>query len=323
MNFPLHSLLLIPLLLSHFLIAAPLGNIPEIEEDKVRLIFSARSDLWLSPYEDKETPLRIYGATLRLPVTLTEGWIGSAMLATESVSLGRTDVIVGEDTVPLNSNLQDQSAGLGLTHQLHDESSISIYGAFSSASDEPFQNDRDRWMELTAAYRSQTWGDWQGLFAVNYSKNRGFLNNQVIPFLGVSYQPKSAFRFLLGFPYLQMVWKPDLNWTTTASLTPVGGRVKANYIYSDSLLLFLDAGLSARSYLHVNRTQNDHRLIFEEKYAEIGFKRILSPKTYVGFAAGGSFDRNVYEAKTVFRPMGSKIELNGDITGRFLLEFLP
>lgn len=302
--------------------AAPLGIVPEIEEDRMRVIFKARSDLWLSPYEDKETPIRIYEGQLRLPASLFDSWMGSLSLTSETVSLGRTDLLIGKRSTSLSSNLQSQSIGFGLERKMENKSSISFYGALTSASDEPFKNGRDIWTEATTSYRSPMWGLWQGIFALNYSKNRGFLNDQALPLVGAAYKWSSNLNFIVGFPFARVTWN-SLNWTITATATPVGGSLYIDYIYSDSLLILMSAGVSSRSYLHVNRTEDKYRLIFEEKYAEVGLKRILSPKTLIGFKAGASFDRSVYEAITVFHPESSKSHITGDLTSGIFLEFLP
>jgi hypothetical protein len=77
-------LLLVVVFFSLFSAAAPLGTIPTIEEQSMRLLLSLRSDLWTSPYTYKESPIRIFGGEFRVPIYTAETWAVSASVSDES-----------------------------------------------------------------------------------------------------------------------------------------------------------------------------------------------------------------------------------------------
>lgn len=303
--------------------ADPLGTLPIVEAEQLRFSIEGRSDLWLSPYEDKETPVRIYNAKLHAPFYEQDDFRAMIALQSEEVSAGRSDILVGQNDIPLGSSLRSQQVGLGLSYENESYHNFSFYGAMASSSDEPFNQSRDIWPELTATYFSPYSNSWRWMAFGNYSKSRGFWNNHFLPGVGAGYRLKESLEVMFGFPFLRVMWKPTLDSSTLFALSPVGARWDSSYIYSDSLLFTFSAGLSTRSYLHVNRSDEENRVIYEEKFIDIGFKRILSPKLYVGLKVGGSFDRSVYESKSVFKESGVEAQLGGDITGSFLLEFLP
>jgi hypothetical protein len=65
----------------HFAQAAPLDTLPVIEEDRLRVNLSTRSDLWTSVYEDKNSPLRLYDFNFRVPLDLKKKWVGAASVS--------------------------------------------------------------------------------------------------------------------------------------------------------------------------------------------------------------------------------------------------
>lgn len=304
-------------------LADPLGTLPVVEAEQLRFIFEGRSDLWLSPYEDKESPIRIYSFKLRFPFLKFENFSTIFSMQSEEISLGRGDLLLGPNEVPIGSSLRAQQVGLGVAYEGSDKSSLTFFGSYASSSDEPYGHGRDIWPELTATYFSSYRGNWRAIFLANYSENRGFMNNQFLPAPGFGYKLNESFEVMFGYPFLRFRWTPNLEWRHLTAISPVGLKFESDYFYSDSLLLMAELGISTRSYLHSSRADDVDRAIYEEKFLNIGFKRILSPKTYVGFKFGGSFDRKVYQSTTVFNSMGAVHSLPDDLTGSLLLEFLP
>lgn len=303
--------------------AAPLTTVPELNRDRLQLSITARSDLWLAPQSDKETPFRLYDIELHAPVVKSPDWSGVVIASTEAVSNGRTDLLIGENQTPLGSLLRTQALGVGITRQGEALSFFSAYAAYKSASDEPFEKSRDTWTEVTVTYNFPTENSWQWVLLLNYSKNRGFLNNRLVPFPGVSYLYSPELKLLFGFPFLQIDWAPLVDLNILATATPTGVLVNSSYIYSDSLLWIFNAGVTTRSYLHTHRLNAAKRVTYEETFVEFGFKRILSPRVHFGLKAGASFNRSIYESKQVFQPEGSAHAITGDFTGGVFLEILP
>ncbi len=301
--------------------AAHLGMIPIVDNNNLRLMIEGRSDIWTSPYRDKEIPLRIHELKLRVPLINTESWSASAHIGAESLSSGRADVTVGRNPVFIGSDLRSLSAGFAVKRTTSEGSSVSIFTAQNSSSDEVYRDTRDTWTEVSIFYEFAPQDRLQWVVAANSSKNRGFLNNQIVPFVGVYYKPGPNFSVTFGFPFARLIWSSENFWTTSLYLTPVGVHGEVTRSSSSNMSWRVKAGLSSRSYLHVNRIDDHMRLIFVEKYFEGGFKSKVSDQTFVGFMIGASFDRVFYEAKSVFSAEGQNTGLNKDLYGTFLMEF--
>lgn len=314
-------LLIVGLSMPKIGVAAHLGMIPTVDKHNLRLIIEGRTDIWTSPYRDKETPLRLHELKLRAPLFNTESWSASAHIGAESLSSGRADMTVGRNPVFIGSDLRSLSAGFGVKRTASEGSSVSIFTAQNSSSDEVYRDTRDTWTEVSIFYEFAPQDRLQWVVAANSSKNRGFLNNQIVPFIGVHYKPSSNFSATFGFPFARLIWSNEDFWTTSVYLTPVGVHGEVTRSTSAHMSWRIKAGLSSRSYLHVNRIDDHMRLIFEEKYFEGGFKSKVSDQTSVGFTIGTSFDRVFYEAQNVFSAEGQKTNLNKDLYGAFLMEF--
>lgn len=68
--------------------ADPLGTVPSLEPERTKIIFEGRSDLWTSPYMDKDSPLRFYSNKLLIPILRQAQWEGSINLQMDGISLG-------------------------------------------------------------------------------------------------------------------------------------------------------------------------------------------------------------------------------------------
>jgi hypothetical protein len=301
--------------------SAHLGMIPTIDKNNLRLIVEGRTDLWTSIYRDKETPLRLHELKIRAPLITSESWSASAHAGSESLSSGRADLTVGNDPVFIGSDLRSHSAGFGIKRIAADTSAISIFAAYCSAGDQPYRDTRDIWTEVTVFYEFAPKDTLQWVVAVNNSKNRGFYNDQVIPFLGVHYKPTSNFSATFGFPYARFTWSNEGSRATSLYLTPVGVHSEMTNTISHDIDWRIKAGLSSRSYLHINRLDDRMRLIYEEKYLEGGIRTKVSEQTFMHFSFGASFDRSFYEAKSVFSAEGPKTNVNQDLYGTIKMEF--
>lgn len=236
--------------------------------------------------------------------------------------LRRSDLLVGEDQIPLGSDLRVQSLGVSLGREYNQKHRISAHGSYTSASDEPFRDARDRWFGWLLAYQIDVSENTKWIFLFNYSKNRGYLNGTLVPHFVVS-TTYGDLTYSAGWPFLQVQWQPSIPWEALARLTPVGFHTEATFKASEISHLQLRAGWTSRSYLHVQRQNEDHRLLFEEKFYEVAVKTKASEHTTIGFSLGHSFDRSTYEAKTVFMPIGPLTRMGSDVIGGLSLEYTP
>lgn len=307
---------------SQFANAAPLGTIPVLEKERTQVNVHGRTDLWTNPLKDKESPIRIYSVDLLVPFRFSEKCLMAELLKSESLSLGRSNLLVGEDQVKLGSDLRSQGIGIGFSCHKSDDHSYSIYTSYVSASDDPYHFARDRWVDYVFTYQNNLAEEIGWIFKLNSSKNRGFANNQVFPFLGIIYT-KNFFEYLIGFPYFQMIWRPNDEWQATVRLLPVGFSLVTNHQLDDIGSVSAEASQTSRSYLHIERTDDDKRLFYEEKIVNLKLNVEASVRTQFIFSVGYAWDRNIYEAKTVAEPLHSRISLDHDIYGTMGLEFKP
>lgn len=310
------------LLLAPCVEAAPLGTIPQVQEGPARVEIEYLTDLWTSPNQNKENAVRLYNVSLKVPLVATEKWTGSFHGDLEGYDLGRPDLTIGEHNVRVGSDLRAQSLGFGLSRHPGDGRWTNYFGSYRSSSDEPYGSSRDTWVEHAFFHAFKPNGTYQWVTGFNYSKNRGFLNDQLIPILGVAYKPYSDLTVITGFPFFYFDMNIENYIRAQLTLTPVGLNAEFSHKINDDLSIRLRSGIATRSYLHHNRVEDKERFFVNSKYIDISFRRVLSAKTQYGLALGYSFDREFYEGEQAFRPQGARTTIGPDLTGGFVMEIL-
>jgi hypothetical protein len=302
--------------------AAPLGTIPVIESRNLKLIYDGRSDLWSALSKVKSTPVRITAAEVRIPIAHAETWKASADAYDESLSLGRADFSLGKKKVFIGSDLRSESFGLGLNKDFESGSSLSLFAAFATASDRPYGDPRDEWIEGNFIYRSQMIENHKWVFVVNQSNNRGFRNGTPFPYFGVSYEPDPEFKAMFGFPFVFLTWgTPENDWKKGFQLTPFGTRFELETNLEDHFVFNAFAAFTVRSYLHDERIDDEDRLYYQEFAVEVSVRTALTPVTGVIFGLGYSFDRRLYESETIYSPNSEYTIIDNDVYGRIAMEF--
>lgn len=302
--------------------ARPLGEFPAVEIGNPRIEVELLSDLWTSPYQNKENPQRLYQAEIKIPLYRSEAWKSSLNFEGEGQSLGRPDLAIGQHQILLGQDLRSQSVGFAVDKTNEDKSSIGFFISYESASDEPFQAQRDISKDFTLIYVSKLHGAWQWLTGVDQSKNRGFRNGELIPFVGFIYQTEKNFRMTAGFPFLRLDWVGNNDWGANFTAGKVGLHGELIFYAWPDISLHARSGISNRSYSHKNRVEDERRLFYEDKYLDIGFRKQLSEKTNFGIQVGHAFDRKVFEGEQVFDPIGPVVEINADLYGGIQMEYL-
>jgi hypothetical protein len=300
--------------------AAPLGLGHVINVDVPKLELGFRSDLWTSPEQNKNNPLRIYDLQFKYPVLKTQNWKLSLTLATEGLRIGSAGLSVGRDKVAIGEDLRSQAVGFGIENNRTDLSSDAFFSSYSSDSDQPFQNHRDTAYDYTFIHRFVPEGVWQWVAGFDHTKNRGIYDDRMIPLLGVIYRPDADFYAILGFPFLRFVWTGE-PWHKLLSVNPLGLEGKLSRLLNDFLTLEFRAGLTNRAYMHTQRVEDDKRIIYEEKYLEVSALRLVSPEVTFETSLGYSFGRRLYEARRVFAPVADVENIPADIYGTVKMGF--
>lgn len=302
--------------------ARVLGLIPTVESRGLRLLLKTRSDLWTKPDQDKAAPVRVYGLDLRIPIVQGEKGVLSAEIHNESLHPAKTGLTVGETPELIGNNLTSRSIGLGASYQSSQQLETSIFASYESASDQPFRDTRDKWIEATAiaAIRVSDTRHW--VLAVNSSNNRGFRNGELVPYIGVRQMLSTTFEATFGFPFLFLRWGETSELSgTQVTLTPVGVHLESLHQVGENVGLGVNGGLAARSYLNTNRTDDDTRVIYQETFFEAAGRLQAADGVQIGLVLGGSFNRTMYQARQVFHPIGSRTTMPSDVYGGFRMEF--
>lgn len=301
--------------------AAPIGTVPMVDDGDMRFNFEYRSDLWTSPYHDKENPVRLTSAQFYSPVLRRNDKFATFNVSTTGVNLGRADIFVGDRQVALGQDLQDNSIGLGYSQVSEDKYSFLVTAAYTSASDHPFNEQRNNWVELNAILNLPPQENYNWIVALNYSKNRGYFNNYVFPFVGINYDYSAQTNIKYGFPFLWITSKYEEKIVLEFFLSPGTGRIQVLKDLNEKMKAHVRVGLTSYSYLHENRIEDKDRLFFQERSIEAGLVTQVSDQTSVGFNTGYAFERIFFEGENLFKPKGQKAKLGSDLYGSLVVEF--
>lgn len=301
--------------------AAPIGTVPFVDSGDMRFNFEFRSDLWTSPYHDKENPVRLTSAQFYSPVLRQNDQFATFTASASGVNLGRSDISIGDRQVALGQDLQDNSIGLGYSQVSEDQFSFLILAAYSSASDRPFNQARNNWTEINTVFLLPPKDNYNWFFALNYSKNRGYFNDSVFPFVGINYDISEQTNLKVGFPFVWLTLKKDDDMMLEFFLSPGSGRIQAFKKLGEKFKAYTRVGLTSYSYLHENRIDDKDRLFFQERSLETGLIAQVSDQTAVGFNLGYAFERIFFEGENLFKPKGQKAKLGSDLYGSLIVEF--
>lgn len=298
-----------------------MGTIPTVEDRNLRFIFDFRSDLWSSPYSYKSSPVRLLLGEVRIPLYRDNNWSISLDASDESLSLGRAEFQLGKESIFLNNALLTQSVGLGARKDFANGSSISFFGSYATASDEPYDADRDTWFDGTVIYQSHKIENHRWLIAVDRSQNRGIENGKVFPYIGVIYEPEDDFHAVYGFPFLQLRWGQPETRKILFHLTPFGSRLELEKNLPDDFVGKVVLGMTLHSYLHSARIDDNDRLYFQEVSISGQIRKNVTSTTGVVFGLGYAFERHLYETEVVYAPNSKTTRFDNDVFGRLGMEF--
>jgi hypothetical protein len=319
---PVHFLFLIFVFFPSGLVhASPLGTLPSVISGKTQAQLLLRSDIWAQPLRAKKTPLRRTDGSLQVPLFQNDSWTLSGGIVSESLSLSRTDLVVGEDQIQVGTDLQYQGVNLGVEHRSRDRSWSQAFVTYESASDHPFVSSRDVNLDVFA-FHAFHWKSRFWVLGMDLSDNRGYFNGQPLPLFGMIYQPNAHTEITFGFPFFRLnAQGKDAKWNFLAFVTPSTALFNAHRRLNENFQIFMGASLRAWSYMHSKRTNDENRLFFQETALEGGIRYPLSSRVFMINSLGTSFHRKIYEAKRVYSRSGAQQDLNADEFVALKLEF--
>ncbi len=300
--------------------ARPLGVVPTVQEQNLEILFDSRSDLWTSPYTYKNSPVRIVGASVRIPLFHTETWAASAILYDESLNLGRADFELGTQKVFIANSLSNQFYGFGIKKSFSEGGELSLFASYATASDNPWGSPRNDYFYGALIYRSAKINDHSWLLGVDQSQNRGLLNGHPFPYVGISFELENK-TVSFGFPYVKVDWTFKDDWHGVFFATPFGTNLKISKDVGDNSTVGAYTAFTVRSYLLDARIEDEDRFYYQEILGEVFYTRDVTHATRVTFAVGGSGDRRIYQTDQLYHPDGKTQTIGGDYYGRLAVEF--
>lgn len=288
-----------------------------------QLIFGWESDLFVDPLETKGAAFKAYQLDVAYPVISSTEWKPLLAMKAESTSIAQQGLTIGNQRILINKALLDRGVGVGLLKMMNDEGYLKFVAIYGSASEKPFQDTRDIDLDLNLQYISSLQNDGQWIFILSSTKNRGYLNNKIVPLLGYRYFFNTEMNVTLGLGFFETQWYPTSTESLVLLLEPVGYSLSYSKHLPLDLLWVNQLGLSTKSFMHTDRIEDEMRLFLEYKYMKSGFELTITERSRLGVDFGLIYDRTLYEAKQVFLPIGKEnvfaSEWFGSFTWRFKL----
>ena len=233
----------------------------------------------------------------------------------ETLDTGFSDFNIGRENVSTDGHLSNQSVSLGYKRNIGSlGENLSLTLSYGSASDKTFSNSRNNAVNLTATYgfkKSNEKSQW--LLLLNYSNNRTFLNNIPLPSVGYLYRPSDKFTVFAGLPFISLTWVDFPNYIHSISISPASLKLDFSWGILGPIRFYSLFNYQAQSYLHLNRSEDELRLLFVEKRVGVGLRAPVSRAVSFDFGLGYSFDRYLFEGEGVYSKIGDKLYLDEDM----------
>ncbi|CBW26917.1 conserved hypothetical protein [Halobacteriovorax marinus SJ] len=152
--------------------------------------------------------------------------------------------------------------------------------------------------------------------------NNGQLGN-FIPIPGFFYITRtSTFTGIFGFPVLSLQWTPVNPWAFSFSLFGANLRAESSYGVVNRRQFFIASGMKQQRYMYSERTNEDDRLTFEEKFFELGIRQPILKGSLIEFQTGSSFDRSLYLGDGLFNKDRGEGTFDSSLYARFFFKVI-
>lgn len=243
---------------------------------------------------------------------------------TVALSLSGGNLHLGEkvnlDTgAEVPKNLLRTEMGLQYSHKLPGHKAYGIQGNFGYTGDEINPETQTYNLNVNYSYPGSKKGVW--VLMLIFSNNNPLGDGVPVP--GFFYIHKTeTFTGVFGLPVLSMQWTPVKPWSFSFSALGPLIRSEVSYGAVDQTQFFTGVSWIQQRYLLSDREEKNDRLTFEEKRAEMGFRRQLVEKVFAEFKGGYSFDRFVYIGKRLFDKAGGEAELKDGLSASWSVKIL-
>ncbi len=195
------------------------------------------------------------------------------------------------DDPALPERLADYSAAVSWGHELNDRWQLGIVAGGGYAGTRPFADGDSVYFlgDLIAAYQID---DRSSLtLNLNYNGNRNIFPD--VPLPGISYARRSdidGLRYIVGFPYSNIVYEPDDRWTFEVGYTlPFSFRARATYQLAETLSFFGEFDSFTRGFWIEDDPGNNDRIFFTQRRIEGGLRYEAATGVDLVAAAGYAF----------------------------------
>jgi hypothetical protein len=188
-------------------------------------------------------------------------------------------------------SLSDISFGVGFGVAKSDKWVAGISVGVGFASNNVFNDSNALYGKADIAF-AYTLNDREKLgIVLDYNGNRTFMPDVPIP--GVIYTRKLNDQFTLevGFPYSDIQWQPDDQWTLMLKFNfPDGAEATVDYKVTQQFHLYGSLAQQNEAF-HWNEIDNDNRrVLFKQSRAEVGVRGVLQDRYAFTAALGYAFD---------------------------------
>lgn len=218
--------------------------------------------------------------------------------------------------------LSDYQFGFVWSHQQTEAKSWNTSVTYGSASDKPFENSSVSVLGATLTYKHDTSETNSWMYFLNYSNNRTFLNNLVLPGFAYSFMHPSKTRGgIIGLPFFSYWHRPTPKMFNSIFIfAPSVIRAQSAYMIWGPLQGNIKLDWSQLTYIREDSTHSKERLYFDSKRVSLGLKAFLSRSAFVELDFGRAFKRTLFNGESVFKPSSTKLRLNDEWQGGFTLQ---
>ena len=249
-----------------------------------------------------------FDAYVYLPVYQKEETTYAVSAKSQHLHFG--NLPVKNNFVPI-TDLYSQQVSLSTAFIDAEKNTWKLSGGYGSASDKPFENSQSSVFDMNLSKKVQVDQLHSWTYFLNFSNNRGFLNN--IPLPGFMYSTMNETMTqgaMFGIPFLTYWIRPTEKLTFTVFyLVPLTASVQASYNFTRFMQAGLKLSTGQQSFMRSDRQNKKDRIIYTSDRASASFKTNLSQSLVVELELVKAFNRSLFDGKDVTSLSSDRYEL--------------
>ena len=259
-------------------------------------------------------------AFVYLPVYQKEETTYAISAKSQHLHFGRLEA--KNNFVPI-TDLYSQQVSLSTAFIDQEKNTWKVSGGYGSASDQPFKSSQSSVFDMNLSKKVQVDQRTSWTYFLNFSNNRGFLNN--IPLPGFMYSTMNEAMTqgaMFGIPFLTYWIRPTEKLTFTVFyLVPLTASVQASYNFTKFIQAGLKLSTGQQSYMRRDRQDKKDRIIYASDRASASLKANLSRQLVAELEFVKAFNRSLFDGKDVTSLSSDRFELPEEDQGIFSLNY--